>query len=99
MVFFQYILFLDEIRKNLKFIIILYQQIFRTQLQGQIIYILHWVFFSMCSGRVAKVLIHMWHPSCYSCYKPDDNSCIRKIPDCDYYKQNISVVICDIDIS
>jgi hypothetical protein len=36
----------------------------------------------------------VWHPWCYSCYKPDDKSWMRKWPDCDYDKQNVSVVIC-----
>ena len=36
----------------------------------------------------------VWHPSCYSCYKLDDKSWMRKWPDCDYDKQNVFVVIC-----
>jgi hypothetical protein len=43
-------------------------------------------------------LLHMWHLSCYYCYKPGDKSRMRKGPDCDDDKWNISVVICDIDI-
>jgi hypothetical protein len=39
-----------------------------------------------------------WHPACYSRYKPDDKSWMLKGRNCDYDKQNISVVICDTDI-
>ena len=31
-----------------------------------------------------QFLLHIWHPSCYSCYKPVDKSWIRKGPNCDY---------------
>jgi hypothetical protein len=37
------------------------------------------------------------HSSCYSCYKPGKMACKRRGPDCDYYKWNISVFICDTD--
>jgi hypothetical protein len=36
------------------------------------------------SGK--QFLLHMWHPSCYSCYKPSDKSRMMKGPDCDYDK-------------
>ena len=44
-----------------------------------------------------QFLLHMCHPSCYSCYKPSDKSWMRKGPYHDYDKLNISVVICDTD--
>ena len=51
-----------------------------------------------CSGTVSlQFLFHMWHSSCYSCYKHDDMSGMRKGLDCHYDKRNISVVICDTD--
>ena len=42
-----------------------------------------------------QFLLHQWHPSCYSSYKPGDKSRMRKGPGSVYDKQNISVVICD----
>ena len=30
------------------------------------------------SVRVKQFLLHMWHPSCYSCYKSGDKLCMRK---------------------
>ena len=39
-----------------------------------------------------QFLLHTWHPSCYSCYKPGDKSWMRKWPDIDYDKRNISFV-------
>ena len=45
-----------------------------------------------------QFLLHMWHLSCYSSYKPGDKSWMRKWPDYNYDKQNISMVICDTDI-
>ena len=39
-----------------------------------------------------QFLLHMWYPSCYSCYKLGDKSLMRKEPDCDYDKRNISAV-------
>jgi len=42
-----------------------------------------------------QFLLHMLHPSCCSCYKPGAKSRMRKGPDCDYYKRNIFIVICD----
>jgi hypothetical protein len=33
------------------------------------------------SGK--QFMLHMWHPSCYTYYKPDDKRRIRKGPDCD----------------
>ena len=44
-----------------------------------------------------QFLLHTWHPSCYSCYKPSDKSWMRKGQYHDYDKLNISVVICDTD--
>ena len=44
-----------------------------------------------------QFLLHMWHPSCYSCYKPGDKSSMRIWPDCEYDTQNIYVVICDTE--
>ena len=35
---------------------------------------------------------------CYSCYKSGDKSGMRKGPDSDTGRRNISVVICDTDI-
>jgi len=46
-----------------------------------------------------QFLLNTWHPSCYSFYKHSDKSWMRKGPDCDYDKQNISGVICDTDTS
>ena len=40
-----------------------------------------------------QFLLHMWHPLCYSCYKPRDQSWMRKGPDCDYDKRSLCVVI------
>jgi hypothetical protein len=37
----------------------------------------------------------MWHPSCYSCYKPGDKSWMRKGRYCDCDKRNIYLVICN----
>ena len=45
-----------------------------------------------------QFLLHVCHPWYYSCYKPGDKSWMRKGPDCDYDKHNISVLICDTDI-
>ena len=44
-------------------------------------------------------MLHWWHPSCYSCYKPDGKSSRRKGPDSADYKQNKSVIICNTYIS
>jgi hypothetical protein len=44
-----------------------------------------------------QFLLHMWHPLCYSSYKPGDMLWMGKGPDCDYDKRNISVVIPDTD--
>ena len=38
-------------------------------------------------------------PSCYYSYTPGDKSWMRKVPVSVYDKWNISVVICDIDIT
>jgi hypothetical protein len=46
-------------------------------------------------GKSGQFLFHMWHLLCYSYYEPGDKSLMRKGLDCDYYKRNISVVICD----
>ena len=46
-----------------------------------------------------QFLLYVWHPSCSSYYKSDDKSWMRNRPDCDNEKRNISVVICDTDIS
>ena len=35
-----------------------------------------------------EFLLHMWHPSCYSCYKPGDKSWTKKGLDADYDKFN-----------
>ena len=43
-----------------------------------------------CS-RGKQFLFHYWNSSYYSCYKPGDKSWMRKGPDCDYDKQNISM--------
>ena len=43
-------------------------------------------------------LLHMWHPSCYSCHKPGDKSWITKGTNCDYGKRNISMFLCNTDI-
>ena len=50
-----------------------------------------------CVPEGLVILLHMWHPSCYACYKPGDKSQMKKRPDCDYEKRNISVIICDTD--
>ena len=55
----------------------------------------------MCSGRVSSSCsTNDTLPVCYSCHKSGKTSstCMRKEPDCDYDKRNISVVICDTDI-
>jgi len=49
--------------------------------------------FSHVFQKNKQFLFHMWHPSCYSCYKL--RSWMRTGPDYDYDKLNISVVICD----
>ena len=51
--------------------------------------------YALRKGR--QFLLHTWHPSCYSCYKPSDKSWMRKGQYHDYDKLNISVVICDTD--
>jgi len=43
--------------------------------------------------KVKQFLLHMWHPSCYSCYKPSDKLWMKKGPHCDYNWWNI----CDTD--
>ena len=48
-----------------------------------------------CSGKVGSSC--STSDTCYSCYKPSGKSWIRKGPDNDYEKRNISVVICDTD--
>jgi hypothetical protein len=45
-----------------------------------------------------QFLLHMWYPTCYSCYNPGYKSWMRKGPDCDYNKRNISLAIYDTDI-
>jgi len=45
-----------------------------------------------------KLKQHYWHPSRCSCCLSGNKSLTRKIPDCDYDKRNIFVVICDTDI-
>jgi hypothetical protein len=45
-----------------------------------------------------QFLLHTWHLLCYSCYKPDDKTWMRKGPGSVYANWNISVVICDTDI-
>ena len=48
--------------------------------------------------KVKQLLLHMLHPSCYSCDNPGDKSWMRK--GSDYYdKWNISVAFNDTDIS
>jgi hypothetical protein len=42
-----------------------------------------------------QFLLHYWHPSCWSSYKPADKPWMRKGPGSNYDKWNISVVICD----
>jgi hypothetical protein len=42
--------------------------------------------------KVKQFLLHMSHPSCYSCYKHGDKSWIRKEPECDYDNWNIFFV-------
>jgi len=48
--------------------------------------------------KVKQFLDQFWHPSCFSCCKTCDKSWMRKGPESDYVKRNISVVICDTDI-
>ena len=36
-----------------------------------------------------QFLLHMWHPSCYSCNKPDCKSLMWKWPDSHYDKQHV----------
>ena len=45
-----------------------------------------------------QFLLHMWHPSCYSCHKPGDKSWITKEANCDYGKRKISMFLCNTDI-
>ena len=46
-----------------------------------------------------KIKIEQHEPHlCYSCYKPCDKSSMRKGPNCDYDKRNISMVICNTNI-
>ena len=45
-----------------------------------------------------QFLHHYWHISCHSYCKLDDKSLMSKVPDCDYDKRKISVVMCDIYI-
>jgi hypothetical protein len=40
-----------------------------------------------------QALFHVWHSSCYSCYKPGDESAMSREQDCEYDKWNIFVVI------
>ena len=51
----------------------------------------------MCSGKVGSSC--STSDTCHSCYKPGEKSRIRKEPNNDYEKRNISVVICDTDTS
>jgi hypothetical protein len=43
--------------------------------------------------KVKQFLLHMWHPSCYSFFKPEDKSHTRKRPGYDYDKRHVSIVI------
>jgi hypothetical protein len=38
-----------------------------------------------------QFLLHMWYPSCYSCYNPSDNSWMWKEPDCYYNKVGLII--------
>jgi hypothetical protein len=44
-----------------------------------------------------QFLLKMWHPSCYSSYKPGDKSSMGTGPDCNNDKLYVSVVIFDKD--
>ena len=43
-----------------------------------------------------QFLLHMWHPSCYSRYKPGEKSWMRKRLVSNYDKRNISMVVCEV---
>ena len=54
--------------------------------------------FNLCLilfAHLSKYNMFKLNPSCYICHKPGDNLWMRKGPDCDYDKRNMSVVICD----
>ena len=51
-----------------------------------------------CFGRVGSSCSTSGTHSCYSSYKPDDNTWIMKGPESAYDKWNSSMVICDTDI-
>ena len=38
-----------------------------------------------------QFLLHMWHPSCYSCYNPTGNSWMRKGSHCSYNKVGLII--------
>ena len=44
-----------------------------------------------------QFLLKMWHPSCYSSYRPGDKSSMGKGPDYNDDNLNVSVVMCDKD--
>jgi hypothetical protein len=44
-----------------------------------------------------QFLLKMWHPSCYSSYRPGDKSSMGKGSDCNDKKPNVYVVIYDKD--
>ena len=61
----------------------------------------HWFYYDKKSiidnilvsvALVVLLLLHIWW------YKKKCNSGMKKISDCDYDKQNISIIICDTDI-
>ena len=45
----------------------------------------------------AQFFLKMWHPSCYSSYRPGDKSSMGTGPDCNDENLNVSVVSCDKD--
>ena len=53
----------------------------------------HWAL-----AKCIQFPLHQWHLSCYSCYKSGDKSCKRKGDVISYDKQNIAIVICDMDV-
>jgi hypothetical protein len=52
-----------------------------------------WATWSPIKTLDKQFLLHMQHPSCYSCYEAGDKSWMGKEQDCDYDKRNISVVM------
>jgi len=45
------------------------------------------------------VLLHLWHPSSYSCYKPGDKSWMRKGPECGHLWHRYSSTVYQVMVA